>query len=108
MLSSQELGIKVKSIRKQYGLSQEELGKILQKSHAAISDIERGKTELSLRDLYLLAEYLHISISHLIESPYNVSINIKNSESESESNVIETNDGSVFNLTFNSTVPSKE
>ena len=45
MITKKDLGIKIKELRQKAGLSQEQLGKALGKSHAAISDIERGDEE---------------------------------------------------------------
>jgi len=58
MNTKKEIGLKIREYRIRAGLSQAELGKCLNRSHAAISDIERGKTELTLTDLLAIAEYL--------------------------------------------------
>ena len=62
-----QIGAKIKALRVQKGVSQEELGKALSRSHAAISDIERGKTELSVKDLYQIANFFDVSITFFLE-----------------------------------------
>ena len=62
-----QLGTKIKSLRVQKGISQEELGKALNRSHAAISDIERGKTDLSVNDLYQIANFFDVSVTFFLE-----------------------------------------
>lgn len=62
MNTKKEIGSKIREYRIMAGLSQTELGKRLSRSHAAISDIERGKTELTLTDLLAIAEYLNTPV----------------------------------------------
>jgi len=59
MISKEEIGRRIKAAREEARLSQEELGKLWEKgTHAAISDIERGKTNVSAADLVKLAAIL--------------------------------------------------
>lgn len=55
-----EIGRRVRQARTEKGLMQADLGRLLSKprSHAAISDIERGRTKLNLDELAELAEIL--------------------------------------------------
>ncbi len=64
------LGLKIKELRTIKGVSQEELGKALGHSHAAISDIERGKTDLSVQDLSVISDFFKIPLSYFIEDQY--------------------------------------
>ncbi len=66
-LSKEELGARIRELRIKNGKSQEELGKSLEKSHAAVSDIERGKTELSVSDLTQIAQYFNTSVSEILK-----------------------------------------
>jgi len=58
-LTKEKLSEKIKELRTSKGASQEELGKVLGKSHAAISDIERGITDVSVQELSLIADFFH-------------------------------------------------
>jgi len=67
-MDPRELGTKIKQARDEIGLSQEKLGRLMNRSHAAISDIERGKTKLSISDLTQIARFLGKDISYFLES----------------------------------------
>jgi transcriptional regulator with XRE-family HTH domain len=66
MKVDEEIGLRIKKLRLEKGKSQEQLGKILRCSHAAISDIERGKTKLSVEDLLTLAKFFEVNLSEII------------------------------------------
>lgn len=75
MLTKKEIGEKIRDLRKKIGKSQTELGNILDRSHAAISDIERGVTDLSVSDLSKIANFFNVPITDFlnpepIEAPY--------------------------------------
>lgn len=61
MASSLEIGRKIRQARDEMNLSQSDLGKKMenQRSHAAISDIERGKTKLGISELKEIAIILN-------------------------------------------------
>lgn len=67
MLTKEELGDRIRYFRNKKSLSQAEVGKALGKSHVAVSDIELGKTELSVKDLTVLANLFSVTTSDLIE-----------------------------------------
>ena len=67
-LSKEDLGRKIRELRSKNNKSQEELGVFLHKSHAAVSDIERGKTELSFSDLNKIAEFFDVPAETLLYS----------------------------------------
>ena len=66
MKIDEEIGLRIKKLRLAKEKSQEELGKVLSCSHAAISDIERGKTKLSIEDLLVLAKFFGVTLSEII------------------------------------------
>ncbi len=66
-LTKEELGKKIKELRIQKGFSQSKLGEALGKSHAAVSDIENGKTELSASDLPVIANHLDVPLSYFLQ-----------------------------------------
>ena len=55
---------KIKAAREQLELSQVELGKSVYKTGAAISDIERGRVQVTVSDLALLAAALQKPITY--------------------------------------------
>lgn len=61
-----EIGRRIRQARTELSLTQEDLGQLLsrQRSHAAISDIERGKTKLNLEDLSEFARVLGVSLDY--------------------------------------------
>lgn len=68
MLSAEEIGQRIREAREEAGLSQEDLGRQLspRKSHAAISDVERGKTRITVSELANMAAVLGKSVSHFL------------------------------------------
>ena len=67
MIDKKVLGDRIRQMRFKNGASQGELGKELGKTHAAISDIELGKSELSVTDLSKIANFFHVTVTELIE-----------------------------------------
>ena len=67
-MTKEEIGNKIRELRLKTGKSQEELGRALSRSHAAVSDIERGKTDLSVTDLYTIANFLDVSVTEFLEN----------------------------------------
>jgi len=62
-----DLGDRIRTRRRQLGLSQEELARKMHKSSAAyVALIEAGKRNISTMDLLLLAKNLKISVSELV------------------------------------------
>lgn len=68
MATSAELGRKVREAREEAGLSQKALGEMLQppRSHAAISDIERGETRVGATDISQIARILGKAITYFL------------------------------------------
>ena len=64
-----EIGRRIRQARTEKALMQADLGRLLSKprSHAAISDIERGRTKLNLDELAEIAELLDKPLSFLTE-----------------------------------------
>ena len=68
-LSREELGKKIRDLRIQKGVSQSVLGEALGgRSHAAISDIENGKTELNASELPVIADFFSVPLSHFLQT----------------------------------------
>lgn len=59
---------RLKELRKEKGITQEQLGKILNYGRTAIAGYETGRNEPSYNILQKLSEYFEVSISYLIGS----------------------------------------
>ena len=69
MINKQDLGFRIAEKRKRLGMSQSQLGELLEISHAAISDIERGKTNLNVEEISKIALVLKTTFEELTYSP---------------------------------------
>ncbi len=59
-----DIGKKVKALRREKGLSQEKLAEYVNMSREHISCIERGKNLPTVETLYCLANFFKIDIKH--------------------------------------------
>ena len=68
MVTQEEVGRRVKRAREELGWSQRELGQRLKRprTYAAVSDIERGKTQLSIEELGNIAALLGKDLSYFV------------------------------------------
>lgn len=62
-----QLGQKIQYERKKRGLSQEDLEEKSRVSRRAISEIERGNSDIRYTNLYQIAEAFEITISELLD-----------------------------------------
>lgn len=69
MSTNADVGRRVRQAREELGLSQGALGRLMSPSrtHAAVSDIERGKTHLDVEDLSALAALLQKELAYFYE-----------------------------------------
>ena len=61
-----EFNIRLKQIRKQRGLTQKELGKMINTYHQKIQRFESGKNEPDLKDFFNICDVLNVSADYLI------------------------------------------
>lgn len=61
-----EFKIRLKELRKEKGVSQLEIAKLLNMSKMAVSHWEKGNSEPSIEQLKLLAQYFDVSVDYLI------------------------------------------
>lgn len=61
-MNRQEIGLKIKAIRKERGMVQKELAKAFGCSRPAMSDMENGVTKIGIEDLQRLCRILDVSI----------------------------------------------
>ena len=59
-----ELGEKVRLLRKRRNLKQDDLGEVLNLSRSQISNLEKGRRNLSLKQLEKLCEYFKVDMSY--------------------------------------------
>ena len=75
-VNTEEIGRRIRSARQELGISQTELGQLLtrQRTHAAVSDIERGRTKLGVEELAEFARLLGKTLADFVgsESPATV------------------------------------
>lgn len=64
---NQKIGIVVRKQRLLTQISQERLGEAAGLHRTYISDVERGKRNITIVSLYKIATALHISLSNLME-----------------------------------------
>lgn len=64
-------GVRLQSIRKQQGLSQEKLAELSGLHRTYISSLERGCRNPTLTTLYAVAKALNVDITYLISGIYN-------------------------------------
>ena len=57
---------RLREIREDRDLSQEEIGKVINKSQQGYSHIENGRAELKIEDLIRLCEYYQLHADYLI------------------------------------------
>ena len=58
--------IRMRNIREDRDLTQEEIGKLLQKTQQGYNHIEIGRAELKIEDLKKLCEFYNISADYII------------------------------------------
>ncbi|HDZ79255.1 MAG TPA: XRE family transcriptional regulator [Gammaproteobacteria bacterium] len=57
--------MEIKAVRKQKGITQQRLSKVSGIDQSSISRMENGKQSISLKNLYLIADALEVSIESL-------------------------------------------
>lgn len=64
------IGKNIRRLRTERGKSQSDLGKVLDLSHVAISDMETGKTKLSVEVLLKITDYFGVDIQKIISDTF--------------------------------------
>jgi transcriptional regulator with XRE-family HTH domain len=65
----ERIGLNIRIIREEQGLSQEELGAIADLHRAYIGQIERGEKNIGLQNLEKIANALNVNIRALVDNP---------------------------------------
>lgn len=61
-----EIGKKIKELRKEVGMTQKQLAKLLNKSETGFASWEQGLSEPSVNDLRLLCKIFNVSADELL------------------------------------------
>lgn len=57
---------RLKELRKEYGLTQKQIAKILNKSETGYASWEQGLAEPGINDLMVLSQYYKVTIDYLV------------------------------------------
>jgi len=68
-------GLRLREIRKSKGISQEKLALESGVARSYVGEVERGKRNIALLNIYKLAETLDVKPSALLEPPENLELN---------------------------------
>jgi transcriptional regulator with XRE-family HTH domain len=88
-----EVGTRLREIRKQKSLTQEQVANLLHMSPAGYAKIERGETDLNISRLQEISKVLEINIENIV-SPNKDTISIKGDNTQNH-NVINNGTGTV-------------
>lgn len=66
------IGLKIATLRKQHGFTQEQLAEKLDISVKHCSSVERGLSRLSLEKLIEVSNIFHVSLDYLVKETYSV------------------------------------
>jgi len=78
-INYEELGLKIKKIRQENGLTQDKLAEMVSCNTSHISNIENNHTKVSLNVLLAIANVLNTSIDYLLSEQYeNLSLALDN------------------------------
>ncbi len=64
---TEKLGIRIKELRKQIGLSQEKFSLSIEMDRTYFASVESGKRNISIRNIKKIADGLNISLSELFK-----------------------------------------
>jgi transcriptional regulator with XRE-family HTH domain len=70
-MKNEEIVIKVRETRKMRGLTQADIAQVLDKTSSTVSDIERGKIQISATDLYKISILLNKPIEYFYGDEFN-------------------------------------
>lgn len=91
MFNQDVLAYRIKQLRKERKLNQEDIGIILNVTKTQISDIEKGKRLTTIENLVILADYFNVSLDYLTGRTDNPDLIINKAEqsiSEVESELL--------------------
>ncbi len=71
----QQLGLHIKKLRTEKGMSQRQLGYATGKEQKAINRMENAQTNVSIFFLYEIAEGLGVTLSELLDFEYEEKVN---------------------------------
>ena len=63
-ITNEQIVEKIREYRKQSGKTQKDLAEVLGKTTASISDLERGRVQVSASDLSIIADFFNVQVSN--------------------------------------------
>jgi transcriptional regulator with XRE-family HTH domain len=81
------LGSRIAKLRKEYGYTMREFGKLCNLSHSYINDIEKDRTSPSLEALKTIAQNLNTTVSFLLGEEINSERQTKNNYSNTNNKI---------------------
>ena len=82
MVTSRDIGLKIKQLRQQAGLSQEKLAEMVGLTFQSIQKFESGQTTLSVTRLQQLADALEVSVTEFFSSAPTEHVRLTGEEEE--------------------------
>lgn len=68
LITSREIGAKIKALRRTLGISQEELAETIGVTYQQIQRYENGTNKLNVENIQLIAKALSVTVAALLES----------------------------------------
>ena len=66
-MNKKQLGLRLKELRKQRGLSQSQLAELMgYKDHSTLAKVETGVNDITVETLYKYASVLNVSVSDIL------------------------------------------
>ena len=82
MVSSRDIGLKIRMLRQQAGLSQEKLAEMISVSYQQLQKYEAGLTTLNVLKLQQIAESLSVSVTEFFSSEPTEHVRLTGEEEE--------------------------
>jgi transcriptional regulator with XRE-family HTH domain len=82
MVTSKDIGLKIKTLRQQAGLSQEKLAEMVGVTFQQVQKYENGQTTLNVTKLQLIAEALEVSVTEFFSTEPTEHVRLTGEEDE--------------------------
>lgn len=89
-INYKQIGKKIKQLRLENGLSQEQLAEYCGLSTSYVSYIETGKRRISLKGLEVMSQYLNFNVDIITKQKNNSLLNLLHTCSKTEKNFLKT------------------
>ena len=82
MVTSKDIGLKIKALRQQAGLSQEKLAEMISVTFQQVQKYENGQTTLNVTKLQVIAQALQVSVTEFFSSTPTEHVRLTGEEEE--------------------------